>query len=332
MTETDYAVDRISDLPRDILNKILSYMPLRDAVRTSTLSSQWRYKWTTIPDLVFDRYLERFLNRHNMEAVVDQVLSHHDGAITRFAINNCHIQSYYSVGRWLSYLSNHGIKSLEFSPKYLNMVPVPLTGFDQLRHLLLGISCVVKIPPSWRGLNQLIALQLIQANIEDGDLHLLLSKCPKIKHLDLRIRSQGGIKELPNKLDHLTDLDLGTMSFVDLGNIKLLLSLIKSSPNLRSLRLYNAASIGENGVTEYLKAQDDLKDCLGCLEDVMIHLMMDFPAEVELVKLLLRSAPVLEKVDIYTSKSHFDAPIREFKNTKCASSKVKIIVHTNFMY
>ncbi|KAL0314754.1 UNVERIFIED_CONTAM: F-box/FBD/LRR-repeat protein [Sesamum angustifolium] len=47
-------VDRISNLPGHIIDKILSHLSLRDAVRTSILSTKWRYKWVTLPYLVFD--------------------------------------------------------------------------------------------------------------------------------------------------------------------------------------------------------------------------------------------------------------------------------------
>ncbi|KAF7123086.1 hypothetical protein RHSIM_Rhsim12G0067300 [Rhododendron simsii] len=46
--------DIVSDLPDNILEKILVLMPIRDAVRTSVLSKKWRYTWRTIPELVFD--------------------------------------------------------------------------------------------------------------------------------------------------------------------------------------------------------------------------------------------------------------------------------------
>ncbi|XVE91728.1 hypothetical protein REPUB_Repub01dG0036000 [Reevesia pubescens] len=45
---------RISDLPEDIIKCILARLPIQDVVRTSILSRHWRYKWTTIPVLVFD--------------------------------------------------------------------------------------------------------------------------------------------------------------------------------------------------------------------------------------------------------------------------------------
>ncbi|KAI7728728.1 hypothetical protein M8C21_005302 [Ambrosia artemisiifolia] len=45
--------DRITKLPQAIIETILCLLPIEEAARTSILSSEWRYKWTTIPKLVF---------------------------------------------------------------------------------------------------------------------------------------------------------------------------------------------------------------------------------------------------------------------------------------
>ncbi|PON36446.1 F-box domain containing protein [Parasponia andersonii] len=47
-------LDRISDLQENVTDKIISLLPIQYAVRTSLLSSKWRYKWTMLPELVFD--------------------------------------------------------------------------------------------------------------------------------------------------------------------------------------------------------------------------------------------------------------------------------------
>ncbi|XVF43344.1 hypothetical protein PTKIN_Ptkin02bG0033000 [Pterospermum kingtungense] len=48
--------DIISNLPDNITEQILARLSIRDAVRTSVLSRNWRYRWTTIPHLVFDTH------------------------------------------------------------------------------------------------------------------------------------------------------------------------------------------------------------------------------------------------------------------------------------
>lgn len=44
---------QLCDLPHVILLRILAFLPMKDAVRTSVLSRRWEYLWTSIPSLVF---------------------------------------------------------------------------------------------------------------------------------------------------------------------------------------------------------------------------------------------------------------------------------------
>ncbi|XP_051149776.1 F-box/FBD/LRR-repeat protein At1g13570-like [Andrographis paniculata] len=317
MMQMDCAIDRISDLPRDITDKILLSMPLRDAVRTSTLSSQWRYKWTTIPDLVFD---PDSFNENNVEAMVDQVFSLHEGTINKFSLTNFRIQSDSSISRWLSYLSEHGIKSLELSLYYLNRDPVTvrLTDFDHLQHLHLGNPCDVKIPPSLRGFNSLTKLELFKVNIDVCDLEVLLSKCPMIEYLDVKIFMHGVMNELPNKLKYLTALHLGYVNFIDLRNIDVLVSLIKSSPNLQTLKLYGSASRDEYCITIFLKILHAMNPCICFLEDVAIDFMMGDAARLEFVKTILRWTDALKGLGIDDPIASRDNVSTEFENFKRA--------------
>ncbi|CAJ1957159.1 unnamed protein product [Sphenostylis stenocarpa] len=55
-TAAEEGVDMISDLPDGVICHILSFLPTIDAMKTSVLSSRWRYLWTSVFTLRFYDY------------------------------------------------------------------------------------------------------------------------------------------------------------------------------------------------------------------------------------------------------------------------------------
>ncbi|XP_075665111.1 putative F-box protein At3g58860 [Castanea sativa] len=53
--DDDVVVDRISELPEDVLQHILSFLPTKQVFQSTLLSTRWKYVWTTFPILKFDK-------------------------------------------------------------------------------------------------------------------------------------------------------------------------------------------------------------------------------------------------------------------------------------
>lgn len=88
--EINPSLDDISNLPGVILEDILQRLPIRDSVRTSILSRQWKDKWTTIPYIIFDENSFRRGGKKILTdkfiGIVDQVLKKHRGEIHKFTL------------------------------------------------------------------------------------------------------------------------------------------------------------------------------------------------------------------------------------------------------
>ncbi|CAL1392477.1 unnamed protein product [Linum trigynum] len=66
------STDRISNLPEVLADHIVTFLLLKDAAKAATLSTQWRYCWRNVPQLVFDsdfartRWSESESNVHDL--------------------------------------------------------------------------------------------------------------------------------------------------------------------------------------------------------------------------------------------------------------------------
>jgi hypothetical protein len=85
---TSEGVDRLRDLPDDLLHYILSFLDTKYAVLTSALSKRWRFFWTSVPDLNFDR--ESFVKFTSFKNFVLTVLQRRqrDSKIRRFSLTS----------------------------------------------------------------------------------------------------------------------------------------------------------------------------------------------------------------------------------------------------
>ncbi|PIM98166.1 hypothetical protein CDL12_29357 [Handroanthus impetiginosus] len=182
-----FATDRISNLPCDVLDNILKYLPVHDAVKTSILSRGWRYRWVTIPHLVFDEnFLQILRGTYTMESIVYQILLLHKGPIVKFIL-----ELPYDLGpavdHWFHFLSNHCIEELKLKFPYIEIhraMPHHLFTFDQLKHLHL-VNAVLESPSTFEGFSRLVKLDLVNVRIDSGKLTSFISKCPMLKYLNI---------------------------------------------------------------------------------------------------------------------------------------------------
>ncbi|XXG83394.1 hypothetical protein AAC387_Pa10g1159 [Persea americana] len=179
--------DVISNLPMDVMNLILMRLPIREAVRTSILSKNWRYRWVCIPDVVFNKAsLMKGASEMEHAHVVDQVLLQHVGPILKFSCR-CFVPSCSHINRWIAHLSRNGIEKLILmiageGDSY--DVPSSIFYCQNLHHLEL-FNCNLKVPPTFKGFHNLKVLNLA-VDISEAATECLVSKCPLLEWLKLK--------------------------------------------------------------------------------------------------------------------------------------------------
>ncbi|KAJ0630541.1 putative F-box domain-containing protein [Helianthus annuus] len=106
--------DIISTLPQNIIEDILTRMPIRDALRTSALSKKWRYTWRGMPQLVFTddmvtlsyNSVSRQLEKYKLVSAIFHFLLLHNGPdILEFVCSIGHLRMDSEFVQIISYLA-----------------------------------------------------------------------------------------------------------------------------------------------------------------------------------------------------------------------------------
>ncbi|MCD7461457.1 hypothetical protein HAX54_046174 [Datura stramonium] len=187
MTEGDniFAVggeklDRLTDLPINVLHQIQDCISIKEATRMSVLSRTWRYIWGSNPKLVFD--VNFCVNRMSSKIIdiISTVLSHHHGNIVTFLVDitNIHSSQHSVIDEWMLFLSIKGIRNLTILNGDDGNAPYKLPSYVynvvELERLVL-FNCIFRLPCCFRGFNKLKLLQLTHVSIELDDVTSSLS-------------------------------------------------------------------------------------------------------------------------------------------------------------
>ncbi|KAK3005033.1 hypothetical protein RJ639_016772 [Escallonia herrerae] len=109
--------DTISKFPDCFLHYILSFLPMKDVVRTSVLSTRWRYIWTSISDIdLDDSFSGNSVSRKYFLDFVERVLLLHDASdIRRFRLAFDVPVRASRVNSWVSAAVRHNLQELDLS-------------------------------------------------------------------------------------------------------------------------------------------------------------------------------------------------------------------------
>ncbi|EYU19025.1 hypothetical protein MIMGU_mgv1a024786mg, partial [Erythranthe guttata] len=211
-------MDRISDLPEHILQRILYFMSQKEAIRTSLLSKSWGSIWCTRPNLDlsdnnFKEKKQEFLSTvgENLQRYSDQ----------KMCLEEFGLKSVSLLKKWIPALKNMGVKDFRLSiysksiqRRRRRRVKLPSVVFEaESLHDLhaegfsLGRKAIRRNILS----KHLKKLHLEKVKFEDGVFQKIISSCPLIETMILK--SCGSIGIYPSKSLVKIHIEYGDVSF-----------------------------------------------------------------------------------------------------------------------
>lgn len=172
--------DYISDLPDNILHHILSFLAIKDLIRTSFISRRWRCLWTSVPTLDFDGLV--FSPKIKFANFVDSVLHRRDICSIekfrlRFALYYCTNDR---VQSWIRAAISHNVAELSVSSYSLHsfLLPNHIFTCTSLTVLTLNLNHSTLSLPSAIHLPSLKTLLLSSLIFDNDNLSQLFSSSP----------------------------------------------------------------------------------------------------------------------------------------------------------
>lgn len=189
--------NRIGDLPDSILGRILSFLPTKEAVRTSVLSKRWLYIWCLSPKLNFGYWHPDC--RKLLMNFVERALVLRSSDIQKFSLLFEVCSDTSRVNTWISSVIRHRVQELHL---YLDsitetfLLPHCLFSCESLRILELWMSHFMKLPSFICFSNlKILTLQFVLFP-DQHSTQQLFSGCPvleEIKLVDCDWANVGGI-------------------------------------------------------------------------------------------------------------------------------------------
>ncbi|KAJ1691738.1 hypothetical protein LUZ63_015893 [Rhynchospora breviuscula] len=189
----------ISNLPDCLLSSILSVLPIRDAIRTSVLSSRWRDLWKLNPlhfddsSIAFDHIaspLSPFQTQVKTFEALNSIASVHPGPIHNFRISRLREPAFHcEIDTLMQTLTRKGIRDLSLSFGHRDQLryrlPSSFLQCQTLRKALLSDCFFLPSPVVNSCFPNLRDLTLEFVFLWDHLLQCLLESCKQLEVLQL---------------------------------------------------------------------------------------------------------------------------------------------------
>ncbi|MFQ6627805.1 hypothetical protein Gotur_007157 [Gossypium turneri] len=237
--------DRISSFPDHILCHILSFLPIKEAVRTSIISTKWRCLFSSISTIEFDHFLLSGLTDRNVDSFknfVDRLLKFPDQvSLDCFRLSDG-ISSWndedhdFDVSGWICAALCRGVKEIDLQLDSLgDAPPVLFTCHSLVKLTLEGKGSKLEVPPDVC-LGNLKTLWLENWVLFGDSINRLISNCHVLEDLAFTDCCIANTSELTIQRPLLKELVLDFFS-EGVGDFNYVL--VINAPNLVYFRYYS---------------------------------------------------------------------------------------------
>ncbi|TYH56096.1 hypothetical protein ES332_D09G284400v1 [Gossypium tomentosum] len=228
--------DRISNFSDHILCHILSFLPIKEAVRTSIISTKWRNLFASISIIEFDGDLLGRLTDRNIDSFknfVDGLLKFPDQvSLDCFRLRDG-ISSWndgdhdFDVSGWICAALCRGVKEIDLRLRNFGNVPPVLFTCHSLVNLTLdAVGSKIEVP-SDVCLGNLKTFYLIESVVVCDSINRLISNCHVLEDLAFLDCSFGNASELNIQSPLLKELTLSYFNPIDIDHV-----VVINAPNL----------------------------------------------------------------------------------------------------
>ncbi|KAL8227665.1 hypothetical protein R6Q57_015249 [Mikania cordata] len=296
MEAESLSLDTISTLPDNIIESILSLMPIRDALRTSILSKRWQYCWQNMPKLEFTNDMVKgpntcgcthFRKCKAVNAIFHVLLLHKGPTTIKVDWSDRELEMFPEFDHIISCLPRlNNMKELILSFRN-GYYMLPLSFF-----LLQGLECLhlkncgFEPPSTFSGFRRLRSLLFMNVVVSSAMLQRLLSNCPLLNEISLNGYQKCQFIARENKF-----------TFVDLFRCAPLIENLDISKYY--MKMYdNDKPPVQRTPNNFLDLENysDLK--LDHLETLEIEMFINLAIEMDFVKLIMAKSAVLKKVQL----------------------------------
>ncbi|KAK4402104.1 putative F-box protein [Sesamum angolense] len=284
----DTDIDRLSELPEPLIIRILSFLEMKDAVKTDPLTKSWRNLWTHVDSIVFRNTAPRNEGTERFIAFVDKTwMQCTCPNIKKFVLHFSHDPGAENAEfltemffNWVHCAFKKNVEYLEL--RILGLKSQPPEWFYQssslvrlkLYHVTLGFLFVR--PIAWSSLR---SLHLKKVKISNEQMAQLISGCPQLETMIL------------DRLKHIITSPQHYLEKCE--NVETVLGLDNDDDLVDVQRL--------NVGTELLKSVCNVNEIV--IGPVLIHAL-------SILKLLDRPSPVFKckRASLYMPISKYDVP------------------------